>query len=76
MSSCVESVAATGSFEGLFGGIGQCRAARRFQGLGVMARGHEHGHYCQAAWHDLCLHSVIKLLGGRVCISGAAAAER
>ena len=31
-----------------------------------MARGHEHGHYCQAAWHCLWLHSAIKLLGGRV----------
>ena len=31
-----------------------------------MARGHEHGHYCQAAWQCLWLHSAIKLLGGRV----------
>ena len=31
-----------------------------------MARGLEHGHYCQAAWQCLWLHSAIKLLGGRV----------
>ena len=54
----------------LLGGIGQCRVARHCQGLGGMARGHEHGCYCQAAWQDLWLHSAIKLLGGRVHIGG------
>ena len=50
----------------LLGGIKQCRAARHCRGLGGMARGHEHGHYCQAAWQSLWLHSATKLLGGRV----------
>ena len=52
----------------LLGGIVQCRAARHCRSLGGMARGHEHGYYCQAAWQSLCLHSAIKLLGGRVHI--------
>ena len=44
----------------------QCRVARHCRSLGGMARGHEHGPYCQAAWQGLWLHSAIKLLGGRV----------
>ena len=35
-----------------------------------MSRGLEHGHYCQAAWQSLWLHSAVKLLGGRVHIGG------
>ena len=50
----------------LLGGIVQCRAARHCRSLDGMARGPEHGYYCQAAWQSLCLHSAIKLLGGRV----------
>ena len=50
----------------LLGGIMQCRVARHCRSLGGMARGHEHGPYCQAAWQGLWLHSAFKLLGGRV----------
>ena len=33
----------------LLGGIVQCRAARHCRSLGGIARGLEHGYYCQAA---------------------------
>ena len=52
----------------LLGGIVQCRAARHCQCPGEMARGHEHGRFCQAAWQDLWLHSAVELLGGWVHI--------
>ena len=46
----------------LLGGIMQCRVARHCRSLGGMARGHEHGPYCQAAHCELVSTSYLVAL--------------